>query len=641
MKKRLIILCILCAAAAIASPAFAGSWTASGYVYKPALGARGQAEYDSFNQGLERIEALLENIGAAPATSGTSLFKSNGSGGFSRAASGTDYSLPLGYSIGDPGRATLAAALTTIGSGNATLRLPAGTYTIAANTTIPANITLNLEKGAVFSIASGKTLTINGGLEVGLYQIFSWSGTGKVVFGAGAVKEVYPEWWATNTTPGTTDMTTAVQAALTTGKKVSMVGSSYLISAALNCTVDGQHITGAGIKATTIIQDTDAIKIFNITAEKILVENISLDYSTTSPASGATAIFSSGAENVFRNFKINRAHVGLTLDTGVNQSARDFHIYSCGYVSLWIHNAGGVYINEFMIDAITTTNASLANIFIQDFAEAIVITNGNIFNGVRPMATAATVYKSKTRPAYCRFTNVYFESFNNSVYLNKIVSSEFIGCWFSAGKLGGGVGNPGCNLNITDQISFTGCVFNNCGSHGVLISANSDRISFVNCTADGNGVTATGGANGFVFANKCTHFQLIGSKATKSLFVGTQNYGVTIGDSCTNFIISGNNLLNNLSGSLFLGAGTSGGVIKDNLGYNPVGGTGITIGASPFTYTAGPSPETVYISGGTVSLIVSSGVSIFNSTNHTIILGPNESVQVTYSSIPYMKKVIH
>jgi hypothetical protein len=113
--------------------------------------------------------------------------------------------------VGDPGReTTVQGAVNGVGGNQTLLRIPAGTWSINGNFTIPANVTLKPERGAILSIATGVTLTINGGLDVGLHQIFSWSGTGKVVFGPGAVKSVHPEWWGA-IADNSADCTTAIR----------------------------------------------------------------------------------------------------------------------------------------------------------------------------------------------------------------------------------------------------------------------------------------------------------------------------------------------------------------------------------------------------------------------------------------------
>ncbi len=66
-----------------------------------------------------------------------------------------------------------------------------GTYSIAADKTVTT--TLNVPDGVIYSIATGKTLTINGPFSAGRYQVFTLVGTGSVVLSS--VIEPQPEWW--------------------------------------------------------------------------------------------------------------------------------------------------------------------------------------------------------------------------------------------------------------------------------------------------------------------------------------------------------------------------------------------------------------------------------------------------------------
>ena len=69
--------------------------------------------------------------------------------------------------------ANILAATTGIGY----LIFPAGTYAINSNLTIPASCNIRMEPGAVFNVANGVTLTINGGLTAGQHQIFVLNAT--------------------------------------------------------------------------------------------------------------------------------------------------------------------------------------------------------------------------------------------------------------------------------------------------------------------------------------------------------------------------------------------------------------------------------------------------------------------------------
>jgi len=86
---------------------------------------------------------------------------------------------------------TIQAAINGIGSDERTLIIPIGTWSIDSDITVPENINLKIVKGAILTITTGITLTINGSFEAGLYQVFDCVGTGTVY----NLKLVYPEWF--------------------------------------------------------------------------------------------------------------------------------------------------------------------------------------------------------------------------------------------------------------------------------------------------------------------------------------------------------------------------------------------------------------------------------------------------------------
>jgi hypothetical protein len=71
----------------------------------------------------------------------------------------------------------ISSAVTAIGSNPAQLWLSPGTWTISADLSIPSTLALNVPAGAILSVGAGQTLTINGPIIAGSYQIFSGSGT--------------------------------------------------------------------------------------------------------------------------------------------------------------------------------------------------------------------------------------------------------------------------------------------------------------------------------------------------------------------------------------------------------------------------------------------------------------------------------
>lgn len=113
---------------------------------------------------------------------------------------------------------------------------PPGTYLIGSNMTFPSNVRLNFDPRAMLKSANGVTITILGEIAHTKSQIFSNALASQGTISFGSIDALYPEWWATNATPGTTDMTAAIQAAITaTGGrgKVLFSTTSYLITATL------------------------------------------------------------------------------------------------------------------------------------------------------------------------------------------------------------------------------------------------------------------------------------------------------------------------------------------------------------------------------------------------------------------------
>ena len=124
----------------------------------------------------------------------------------------------------------LPTAVSAASTTPTTISLGAGNWPITAAVTIPNNVNLRVDRGAILSIANGATLTINGGLEAGLYQIFSCTGSSKVVFGDAThppmVRDLMVEWWGA-TADGSTDNYAAIQAAIVAATSCTAIGSTY------------------------------------------------------------------------------------------------------------------------------------------------------------------------------------------------------------------------------------------------------------------------------------------------------------------------------------------------------------------------------------------------------------------------------
>lgn len=201
----------------------------------------------------------------------------------------------------------------------------------------------------------------------------------------------------------------------------------------------------------------------------------------------------------------------------------------------------------------------------------------------------------------------------------------------------------GCHLltsgsGFVDGITFTGCEFTDNGENGLLADGANIKDWFV-----AGGHSGGNTASGIRCAAGTNYFTITGHRAGNISGRGPNNFGISLDAAAEgNYVIADNNLVSNASGAINDGSTGANGQIFNNLGYNnATPPLGLTVGASPWTYTAGHTPEQVYFSGGTISSIVVSGQSVQSSTGTTLMLSPNEVMTVTYSSLPtILKKVM-
>jgi hypothetical protein len=186
-----------------------------------------------------------------------------------------------------------------------------------------------------------------------------------------------------------------------------------------------------------------------------------------------------------------------------------------------------------------------------------------------------------------------------------------------------------------------------------------------------NNFFVIGGPSQFgILVGQCGHCQIaynqlqgLNSSSGNGIVIGTQvsgapcmvshndiygwsnsGLGLWLQSNSAGILVDGNTFVGNTNNIFNQGNNN---VILNNPGYNPVGPGGIAVGASPFTYTAGSSPETVYIFGGTVSQITfdknGGGLSTIatGQTNCSLDLGPFEQIKITYSTTPNMNKMVH
>ena len=144
---------------------------------------------------------------------------------------------------------SLAWWITHFNGEEATLRIPKGTHEVLADITIPSNICLQFDRGALLEVAETKTLTINGAIEAGLYQIFDGAGTVSIT---PQTNTTLVEWYGAKGDGITDDADAINKALLNGGKDIKLQRRTYLITKTLtvpkDCAVVGSNGT---IKADT------------------------------------------------------------------------------------------------------------------------------------------------------------------------------------------------------------------------------------------------------------------------------------------------------------------------------------------------------------------------------------------------------
>jgi len=142
---------------------------------------------------------------------------------------------------------TIQDALNAIGTANVTLDFTPGTWEIENDLTIPDTVNIHVFRGAVFNVASGKTLTINGDITAGLYQIFSGAGIATGTFNAYGIS---PKWWGA-VGDGVTDDSVAIQSAIDKLEAngipgIIILGDNHAIDTKITINKPGIRLLGIG-----------------------------------------------------------------------------------------------------------------------------------------------------------------------------------------------------------------------------------------------------------------------------------------------------------------------------------------------------------------------------------------------------------
>lgn len=297
------------------------------------------------------------------------------------------YALTDGPWIDASTYATLQAAITAIGSTPATL-LVNSAISCTADATVPSTLALKVEHPGVITIASGKTLTINGPFDAPNGQCFN--PIGDVVFGVSAVKHSNPRWFGA-LGDNATDDTCALQCAISSHIWAHCPPGRYKITSALTMP-SGHKLTGIRSNVTgegTWINQTASDYHITITqtynADPELQQysqynEVAYITFTGSSGLGIRTAFTESLEVHHCNFSgtVN----GLYMSTNANEADFKPHIYN----NIFGGNVNGIWTGDTKVaDAWIKDNVftnCTAYAFRSGYLDGGIVTGNAVFNSL-------------------------------------------------------------------------------------------------------------------------------------------------------------------------------------------------------------------------------------------------------------------
>ena len=442
-------------------------------------------------------------------------------------------------------------AISNIGS-TETILLVQDVEAIADNVTIPSTMTLRLVHGGSLSIASGKTVTMNGHIEAGLYQIFEGAGT--VAFGAGAVKEVYPQWWGENTTPGTTDMTAAIQAAINTGLSVFISPGTYKITSVIDLASNMEIRGEYGLSILQMAGGQNGIVMFRaLNDSNIVIQNLVFDGNkdNVSNSGGACLQLTTATDVWIQNCEIkNSPNIGI-YGTTSNRRIYILNNYihdngkagaSSGHNIFFTDFFSGIYIKGNWVGLALTSNimlytnntATSYDVFIED-------------NYVTS-SSAIGIYISGDATYFVRritIANNISVANRDNILIVRCHSASIVGnvCSDSVGTPATG---DGIVVQASDTVTISGniCYYNK--ARGILIckstSGDSYRITITGNTVYDNNQAEIANVSG-IDINDSHEVVCTGNYVASANGDELQEYNIACNASCDNLLFVGNMLL--------------------------------------------------------------------------------------------------
>ena len=421
--------------------------------------------------------------------------------------------------------------------------------------------------------------------------------------------------------------------ALTNGGKVFIKGDMGTLTTklTLNSLIS---LEGEGFSSKLAIDaSTPLIEIPN-NAYNIIIKNLYLrNYST---AVASRIVYAVGTVNAFiaeNNFLVG-SNGPITIEGGGDVIIRGNIVQGCRT------GIGGRNFYRVVMTGNTFFNATDNPIDVGNIYDADI--SGNIIYDSQTTPTTQTgIYVDSVMGHLNISDNLIRRVLVNGIQINSVASTaDYINITGNqihyAGMTTGGesgiylLGTATRNIRnvriVGNRIGFS-------GRQGILMEYVQNVLIEGNTIHDNGQVSSTYGYG--IRGDEAQEVIIEGNR----LFNNTQ-YGIALFTNSNNYTITGNNVRGNTSGGINPYSGSTR-LIKDNLGYNPVGyiSPNPSVGASPWTYTNndGVSEDFRFTTtGGSISDVTKNSQSL--GTGGLYHLEPGESIVITYTGTGTAKR---
>ena len=444
---------------------------------------------------------------------------------------------------------------------------------------------------------------------------------------------------------GVADSTAAIQAAITAlpvngGALFFPVGTYRISSITINkqCLIYGQ---GASTGGSCIVPTSANANVFDITNSSVYIRDLCFSPAVTQTG-GSFINCDTGSSLVYiESLFMTGWWAGITI----NPAGGPFYIRNVTAKNGVPANGTAILVNngtDVLIDTLIVDNPSGS----QPFSGVQVISCGDVTLldcQLQHCLTSLYVSPGAGQVAVSVYAvNCFFDNAGNrGVFLSPSNSGGTIGrvrltsCWASSATNGGITIDNSPHGGGIQGVEIIGveCFFN---ANGIVINVTGANNGYIDILG---GKIAGNTNDGIQVFNCINGLKVVGARVGPIGIVGANGgFGLQIaGTTCNGLLVSDNDLSGNTGGAYTNSSTGTNRRVANNVG---VGGStnNITVTASPFTYTNGDSPVTVYVTGGTLNGagIVLDGSTIFAVSPCTFRMAPLKSVVVTYSGLPTM-----